>query len=122
MMLPSRKTLEAAFPGKGKELRELLEKKRKTRDYASVRELEAQCYNPPKYMHRLEIALNEILEGYGTEAIFGDSDAMQPAAAYINMGDTYTATLLYDYTRGRWLVTSWGDWVESQERKGVHYG
>lgn len=121
-MIPSRKKLEAAFPGKGKEIRELLERKRDVYAYASVQELVRECYHPPKYMHRLETALNEILEGYGTEAIFGPDSYTQPDAVYINMGDAYNTTLLYDHTRGRWIVTSWGDWIESQERKGVYYG
>jgi len=119
-MLPSYKTLEREFPGKGKELRELLEGKRKTRSYKSVQSLERQCYHPPRYQERMETALNEVLEGFGAEAIFGDS-CTQPDAVYINMGETYAATLLFDYARGRWLVTSWGDWVEAQERKGKVY-
>ncbi len=36
-------------------------------------------------------------------------------AAYVNVGDTYTATLLYDTQAGEFLVTSYGDWLEAYE-------
>lgn len=119
-MFPSQKTLERAFPGKGKELRELLTRKRKTRDYSDVTRWEAECYNKPKYRARLFVALNQVAECHGSEAVFGDGETW-PDCEYLNTGDTYTMTLLYDYTRNRWLVTSLGDWIESQERRGVHY-
>lgn len=115
--LPSIKTLEAAFPTKGKEIRELLEGKRKTKDYASVQEWLKSCYNMPRYEERLMGALNEILEGHGTEAIYGKESETWPIAEYVNMGDTYTATMLYDYDKEKVVVTSWGDWVERSERR-----
>lgn len=119
-MKPSYKALERAFPGKGRQLRALLDKQAKTTDYASVRAWEQKCYNAPSYLDRLQCAFNEILEGHGTEAVFGEGE-MSPDACYINLGDPYATTLLYDYTRGRWLITSWGDWVESQSRTGIEY-
>lgn len=67
------------------------------------------------------VALNEILDGYGVEVISEDTSNLEVHAEYINLGDTYTTTLLYDYTRQKWFVTSWGDWVEYQERQGIVY-
>jgi hypothetical protein len=113
----SQKALEEAFPGKGATLRALLTGQTKTRSFKSVTDWEAKCYNPPPRQARLEVAVNEVLEGYGTEAIFGAS-CTRPEAVYINLGDTYTTTLVYDYTRARWCLTSWGDWVERHERRG----
>ena len=115
----SQKRLEAAFPGKGKELRELLIGDRKTTDYRSVREWVSKCYNRPRYQERLDVAVNEVLEGYGSEAIF--AGGLCPVVTYVNMGDTYAVTLVYDYRRHEWLLTSWGDWIESEERKGRRY-
>jgi len=115
----SQKRLEAAFPGKGKELRELLTKQRKTTDYKSVRDWISKCYNMPRYQERLEVAVNEVLGGYGSEAIFGGG--VRPAMTYVNMGDTYITTLIYDYRRGSWLISSWGDWIEREERRGRRY-
>lgn len=117
MRLPSIKTLNRAFPGKGKELRLLLEGKTNTTDYKSVRDWVAQCWHPPKYVERLLMALNEILEGHGTEPIWSRKSCTWPEAEYVNMGDTYNATILYDYGRGTIQVTTWGDWVERNERR-----
>jgi hypothetical protein len=36
-------------------------------------------------------------------------------AQYLNTGDTYSVTLLYD--EGEWYVTTWGDWMEQAEQK-----
>lgn len=115
-MLPSVKSINTAFPGKGAEIRALLERRRKTYDYASVQKLMAECHHKPDYQYRLETALNEIAGTYGAEATFSTDSCTRPAAVYLNTGDTYAATLLYDVDRNRWYVTSWGDWVETAER------
>jgi hypothetical protein len=110
MGVPSEKRLEEAFPGKGKELRELLTKKRKTRDYKSVQELERQCFNPPDYPYRLMTALNEITEGCGVEGIDKNGKCI---AEYINHGDPYVTTLMRKVDTGHIWITCWGDFVES---------
>jgi hypothetical protein len=33
---------------------------------------------------------------------------------YINFGDTYSPTVLYDTVNGEFLLTSWGDFYEVQ--------
>ncbi len=38
-------------------------------------------------------------------------------ALYVNTGDTYSATILWDSTRGAWRITTWGDWIETFERR-----
>lgn len=115
--IPSVKTFEAAFPGKGNELRDLLRGRKKTTSYFSVIQLCTDSYNPPNYFDRLMCALNEILEGFGVEPIWGKDSEMEPIAEYINMGDTYNTTILYDYDKGTFQVTSWGDWFEANERR-----
>ena len=70
MRLPSMKTLERVAGERAKEVRELLEQKRKTVDYQSVREWEKLCWNRPRYSERLMCALNEILGGYGVVSTF----------------------------------------------------
>lgn len=109
--MPSLARLESAFPGKGAEIRELLKGERKTRDYRSVQDLTRQCYNPPDYAHRLMTALNEILEGYGIECIGGTNG--HPVAEYVNLGDTYTVTLVRKCETGTVMITTWGDFAES---------
>ena len=114
MNLPSVKTLERATldPVKAKELRELLEGKRKTRDYASVQTLEKQCYHPPDYNYRLLIACNEILGGFGIEVIAQPGE--MPIFEYINLGDTYTTTLMRNILTGRIFVSDMGTIVERE--------
>lgn len=112
---PSLKRLEVAFPGKGAELRALLKGEVKTRTYKSVQELERSCYNPPGYVYRLMTALNEVLEGYGIECLWKRGDhpgSDDPMAEYINLGDTYTTTLLRKLDTGTVMITSWGDFAE----------
>lgn len=110
-MLPSVKTLRPIFKDRAKEARELLEKKRKTRDYASVQMWEKQCYHRPHYTERLLCALNEIGEFYGVE-FFTTHKGNE--YSYLNSGDTYTLTLLYCHTTGRFRVGTWGDIVERE--------
>ena len=65
--------------------------------------------------------INGILEGHGVEAIRGDYYVdryhYDIVASYVNMGDTYNATIVYETETGRFIVTSYGDWVERNERK-----
>lgn len=70
--------------------------------------------DPSDVDEALEVA-NQILKGYGVEPLrgefrggyYGDTEAL-----YINFGDTYDNTLLYDTRTEKWFVTTWGDFVE----------
>ena len=73
-------------------------------------------------------AINKLLETFGTEAIRGtwqNGYWCDTVAAYCNTGDTYATTVLQvrpDWSggRSRFIVTTWGDWVESnQKRYGI---
>ncbi len=55
----------------------------------------------------------EVIRGEGWHNYYGDA-----AALYVNTGDTYTGTLLYDVDKDRFYATTYGDWVKSQERSG----
>ena len=109
MNIPTVKTLDTVMQGKGKELRLLLTRKRGTRGYRSVKSLISQCHNPPCYTDRLMTALNEIVEGHGLETIYKDGE---PTFEYINMGDTYSTTIMRNIQTGRVFVACWGDIVE----------
>jgi hypothetical protein len=65
--------------------------------------------------------ISDLLKGYGVEAIRGDtwegSFWTDCVALYVNMGDTYVPTVLYDVNKDVFRVTSWGDWVEINQRK-----
>lgn len=61
---------------------------------------------------------------YGTEAIRGYR--VTPAyprywtdivGQYVNRGDTYAQTILYDTVKECFIVTSWGNWAEKNGKK-----
>jgi len=59
---------------------------------------------------------NKKLHGYGVEGI-NEKGLM---ASYVNMGDTYDYTVLYDQNEDKFVATSWGDWYE--ENGGLNEG
>jgi hypothetical protein len=67
--------------------------------------------------------VNRILEGFGIEYIRSARDDVYDAhgAYFVNMGDTYDPTILLDLDRNRVWATSWGDWVEAEERQGKRF-
>ncbi len=63
---------------------------------------------------------NEMLEGHGTEAIRGrwsNGYWCDIIAVYVNMGDTYNSTILYDREKRDFRITTFGDFVEQYGRK-----
>ena len=81
------------------------------------------CYHNPLYYncHTDEInleALNEILEGYGIESIRKGSSWVShywqdTRFLYVNMGDTYAPTILYDTRKDKYIVSDFGTVVET---------
>lgn len=67
----------------------------------------------------LELA-NKIMEGHGVEGGFNQDFNHPVGCSYVNMGDTYNTTLIL-HDSGTITIGCWGDWVESQERRGVHF-
>jgi hypothetical protein len=55
-----------------------------------------------------------ILCGYGVEALY-DKDGCTPIAEYINFGDVYSPTLLYNIKEAKFELTSWGSWYKEWE-------
>ena len=57
--------------------------------------------------------INKVLGGYGVEAIeadkYIDSYYRHAAALFVNMGDTYDTTVLFDTDRGTFRIVSYGD-------------
>lgn len=58
---------------------------------------------------------DSLLDGYGICYIRCPKRGL--LAAYVNTGDTYSATLLCNVASGAWRITTWGDFVESFERR-----
>ena len=75
--------------------------------------------NHPRIDAALEL-MNKFLGASGVEAIRGsgahvDRYYYDIVALYVNTGDTYSMTLLYDTDKDKFEVTSWGGWVEAME-------
>jgi hypothetical protein len=67
---------------------------------------------------------NEMLGGHGVEAInyadhHVDNYYFDIALLYVNMGDTYDQTVMYDTSREKFFTGTYGDWVAYTERKGL---
>lgn len=62
------------------------------------------------------------LDGFGVEVVNGDYQVdryyFSIVLLYINRGDTYDDTLLYETDTEKFYVGSWGDWAEA---KGARY-
>ena len=119
-MKANKYNLKSCFPEKWEEINKLLTGETSPDTYNSVSYWVKQCYNEPSKEEKIEVALNQILEGFGIETISGDY--VNPfyqtiIALYVNLGDTYIATLLFDTNKKRWLITSFGDFVEKNQKK-----
>lgn len=91
--------------------------------FVSVKRWVEKCWSMPSDAELIMAAINEVMGGFGVEAIHGnyvDSYHQDIQAVYVNMGDTYNMTILHDNERGRFVATSWGDWVETHSKsRGV---
>ncbi len=119
-MIPSQKRLEGYFPGHGANLRAILDGRKDPETYPAVRAWIEQCYNRPRESELIERALEEELGAYRSEAIEGntwDRFYLNIVAIYLNMGDTYATTLLFDVNADKWVITTYGDWVERYSKK-----
>lgn len=61
---------------------------------------------------------SDLIEGFGVECIWGDAipeNGHSPDVEYVNTGDTYTPTVIYDRVTRRFLWGAcWGDIVEQR--------
>ena len=78
------------------------------------------CYNHPTNEDEIAMEMfSELLEGHGVESIrcegeHVDNYYFDTVFTYVNMGDTYDMTVVYDTANRRFMATSWGDLVESK--------
>lgn len=62
--------------------------------------------------------VDSIIDGHGVETLWepysdgSENKTRPPLAYYVNTGDTYSATLLWDCRKRRWVLSSWGDFYE----------
>lgn len=71
---------------------------------------------PFRFMERA----NDVLDGNGVERLRSINGRAK--AYYVNMGDTYGTTLIFQQQpTERFIVGSWGDWLEAQESRGNRF-
>jgi len=86
-----------------KNLRTLDQSFRATTSFSSMRPVNKVMELADKTMH-----------GHGVEEIvgFNQSSETKTVALYVNMGDTYASTIIYDCLSDKFYVGTYGDWVE----------
>lgn len=104
---------------KATEVRGIIDGTRDPECYESVQKWMKQCYHRLSEVEIRMEALNEVLDGCGVEPIrvegaHVDSYHFDIVATYVNNGDTYKPTVMYDTRKERFELTSWGAWVEKK--------
>lgn len=79
-----------------------------------------QCYNRPSDIEIKMEALNQLIEGHGIEAITDENKYINGywyycIALYVNMGDSYLNTFIYDTENDQILFMSCADFMQSIE-------
>ena len=96
------------------------ENKDPERASARIAELISSAAGDADRVDKALAEIDEIIDGHGVEAIRGawvDNYYGDVVGLYVNTGDTYNNTVVYDTTEDRFDVTTMGDWVESYSDK-----
>jgi hypothetical protein len=89
--------------------------------FKSVQQRHSECYHPPDRIDCQLTAINELIDGFGVESIEVSSDLFQDRyywnsiGLYVNQGDTYALTVIYNTVDRLFEFTNWGDYFESME-------
>ena len=83
--------------------------------FKSVQSWVSQCFNMPSKLELKLCAINEVIEGFGVEYIesVDDSFTDKQGVDFINLGDTYKCTVVFNHATNKFSYTSWGDIVEA---------
>lgn len=70
-------------------------------------------------------SFNQVMKGYGIESINSEYEWVSHyyqniIALYVNRGDTYDTTILFDTAEQKFIVCSWGDWYENTDTYKKH--
>lgn len=95
--------------------------------FPSVYSWLASCHHLPSNEEiKLEM-INVLLKGHGTEILSEENwgNFRYPHYSYVNMGDPYITTILYDYKKECFICSCWGNIAENfnegyDDRKGPY--
>jgi len=63
--------------------------------------------------HDILDLFNELVKGFGVESIELDGETI---GYYVNRGDSYDETIIWDESNGEFIISSWGDFLEESEQ------
>lgn len=91
-----------------------------TRDIANA--LRRAKYKHGSDIDRIMDHVDSELKAYGVESIRSETHGYrrrwgETVALYVNVGETYSATLIFDTLAERFAIESMGDFVERKERR-----
>ena len=66
-------------------------------------------------------AIDQILECHGVECIQKQDGSQDVVMEYCNTGESDQLTIAYDWLKNKFVVTSWGDWIERNDPNGTKY-
>jgi hypothetical protein len=74
-----------------------------------------ECYNRPDNTDITLNVVNKMINGYGVESCEYESNALysRDFISYVNMGDTYATTILYNPETCRFEISDWGSLYET---------
>lgn len=88
------------------------------RDYSNVRDWMKQCHDEPSADSLKMCAINQVLEGYGIEAVrtskWKNGFWCDIICTYVNMGDSYIPTVIHHRKHG-FMVAGIGDIIEKNK-------
>lgn len=92
-------------------------------NFPSVQKWIRQFYSHPSHLMNREMVLcaaNELLGGFGVEVLrYPGTDGDDPVRAeYVNRGESYKDTLIYDHETHDYIISCWGWFVEAMEAEG----
>ena len=99
---------------KAKEIKALCNYEINPNRYEYVQNWIRQCYNIPSRDEMILLAIDEIIGGYGTEAIQKENEHVDNyhfdiIFTYVNMGDTYIASVFYDTKNNKYFISCLGN-------------
>jgi hypothetical protein len=80
---------------------------------------DSECYNPPSNHDLLMNTLDDLLGTCGVEYLGEVDMRCGPPVEYLNVGDSYAATLTWSRDTGMFRVEGWADALQRCERKGL---
>lgn len=90
-------------------------------EFLSAKERIRECYSKPTTLDIQLHVLNDLIGGFGVEYIGHKDDSYTRIYGldYINLGDTYRYTIIFDHAKGKFILSTIGDLIEGKEDKYI---